>query len=78
MLLMSALTYMGTVDGSTPLEILSAQDLLVPTSPITVAADPDRRSLNMKDWMSEFFNTSSSPSGHGFTQTNIDNNLVLL
>ena len=27
----------------------------------------------MKDWMTEFFNTSSSPSGHGFTQTNIDN-----
>jgi hypothetical protein len=29
----------------------------------------------MKDWMTEFFNTSSSPSGHGFTQSNIDKDL---
>ena len=39
-------------------------------------ADPNRHSLNMKDWMSEFFNTSSNPVGHGFTQTNIDNDFA--
>ena len=37
---------------------------------------PYRYSLNMKGWMNEFFNTSSSPVGHGFTQTNIDNDFA--
>jgi hypothetical protein len=30
----------------------------------------------MKTWMNEFFNTSSSPVGHGFTRSNIDNNFA--
>jgi hypothetical protein len=30
----------------------------------------------MKDWMREFFDTSSNPVGHGFTQTNIDNDFA--
>ena len=36
--------------------------------PPKVAADPNRRSLSISDWMSEFFNTTSKPVGHGFTQ----------
>jgi hypothetical protein len=35
------------------------------------AADPNRRSLSRKEWMSEFFNTSSNPKGHGFNQADI-------
>jgi metallophosphoesterase (TIGR03768 family) len=66
--------YMGTVDGSTPYGNIIGAGPVSTTSAIEVAADPNRRSLTMKDWMSEFLNTSSNPVGHGFTQTNIDNN----
>jgi metallophosphoesterase (TIGR03768 family) len=31
----------------------------------------NRRSLSREEWMSEFFNTSSSPKGHGFNQSNV-------
>jgi hypothetical protein len=34
-----------------------------------LAADPNRRSLKRDEWMNEFFNTSSNPVGHGFSQT---------
>jgi hypothetical protein len=30
----------------------------------------------MKEWMTEYFDTSSNPVGHGFTQTNIDNDFA--
>jgi metallophosphoesterase (TIGR03768 family) len=68
--------YMGTVDGSTPYGNIISAGPVSTTSAIKVAADPDRHSLNMKDWMREFFNTSSNPVGHGFTQTNIDNDFA--
>jgi len=65
--------YMGTVDGSTPYGTIIGAGPVSTTSAIKVAADPNRRSLTMKEWMSECFNTSSNPVGHGFTRTNIDN-----
>jgi metallophosphoesterase (TIGR03768 family) len=65
--------YMGTVDGRTPYGNIIGAGLVSTTSATKVAADPNRYSLNMKDWMREFFDTSSYPVGHGFTQTNIDN-----
>ena len=70
--------YMGVIDGSDSLGpvILSGPEEDFPTPP-TVAADPDRHSLATLDspsrnWMEEFFDTTSSPIGHGFTQDNID------
>jgi hypothetical protein len=41
-----------------------------------VVADANRRSLATStsttlNWMSEFFNTTSNPSGHGFSQSNL-------
>ena len=68
--------YMGTVDGSTPYGTIIGAGPVSTTSAIKVAADPNRRSLTMKEWMSEFYNTSSNPVGHGFTQTNIDNDFA--
>ncbi len=64
---------MGVVDGSTEYgDIINVG----PTSqynPLpTVVADPDRYALTISDWMSEFFNTTSEPVGHGFTQGMID------
>jgi metallophosphoesterase (TIGR03768 family) len=64
--------YMGVLDGSTPYgNIIKAGKVGDPgfTSPPKVVADPDRRSLLRTEWMNEFFNTSSSPVGHGFNPT---------
>src|ERR1039457_5092276 len=63
---------MVTVDDSTPYGTIIGAGPVSTTSAIKVAADPNRRSLTMKEWMSEFYNTSSNPVGHGFTQTNIN------
>lgn len=67
---------MGTVDGSTAYGNIIGTGPASDTSAVKVAADPNRRSLDMNEWMREFFNTSSSPAGHGFTQTNIDRNFA--
>jgi metallophosphoesterase (TIGR03768 family) len=72
--------YMGVVDGSTPYgEVIKGgltNDFLAPP---TVAPDANRRSLttdssSTTNFMSEFFNTSSLPVGHGFTAANIASN----
>jgi metallophosphoesterase (TIGR03768 family) len=66
--------YMGAINGSTPYgDIIGVG----PTSdfpagpPQVLAADPNRRSLLRTEWIGEFFNTSSSPIGHGFSQSNV-------
>src|SRR5664280_1591719 len=62
--------YMGVFDGSTPYgDIIKAGPVENFSSAPKVAADPDRRSLLRMEWMTEFFNTSSSPVGHGFNLT---------
>ena len=74
--------YMGVVDGSTPYgDIIGAGPQEDFPTPPTVVADADRRSLatsesSSKNWMSEFFNTTSSPTGHGFSQSNLDNDFA--
>jgi len=58
---------MGVIDGATPNgEIIKAGNIEDFSSPPKVVADPDRRSLSRTQWREEFFNTSSSPAGHGF------------
>jgi len=66
--------YMGSINGTTPYgDIIGIGPVKDFTSPPKVlAADPDRRSLSVTDWISAFLNTSSSPQGHGFNQTNAD------
>ena len=65
--------YMGSLDGSTPNgDVIGAGPVDSFASPQKVVADPSRRSLTQKEWMNEFFNTSSSPAGHGFSQSNVD------
>ena len=62
--------YIGAMDGRTPYgDIIGAgavKDFAEP--PQVLAADPNRRSLSRVEWMSEFFNTTSNPVGHGFNQ----------
>ncbi len=74
--------YMGVVDGSTPYgDVIKAgpeEDFAVPP---TVVADENRRSLatfhsSSLNWMKEFFETTSQPAGHGFTQACIDSDFA--
>ncbi len=67
--------YVGVVDGTTPYGIVTKWG---PTNlfetPPTVAADPDRRSLTTgldspTNFVNAFFNSTSSPRGHGFNLT---------
>jgi metallophosphoesterase (TIGR03768 family) len=74
--------YMGVVDGTTVYgDIVGAgPEASFPTPP-TVVADVNRHTLatsesSSKNWMTEFFTTTSSPAGHGFTQTNLDNDFA--
>ena len=66
--------YMGSIDGRTPygdiIGIGPEGNFTVP--PKVLAADPNRRSLSVSDWMGAFFNTTSSPVGHGFNQSDIE------
>jgi metallophosphoesterase (TIGR03768 family) len=61
--------YMGAIDGRTPYGDITGAGPISNFSPApTVPADPDRRFLSREELMGEFFNTSSSPPGHGFSQ----------
>jgi hypothetical protein len=66
-------THMGVIDGKTNYGTIvgdgDAADMAVPI----VAADGRRRALSTDtstslNWMKQFFNTTSKPKGHGFTQ----------
>ncbi len=61
--------YMGVVNGTTPygtIEYAGPEGLY--KTPPKVVADLKRRSLSLSAWMNEFFNTTTHPVGHGFTQ----------
>lgn len=61
--------YMGVIDGSTEFgELINAGPAQNFSNPPKIIADRRRRSLSIKQWMREFFNTSSQPAGHGFTR----------
>ncbi len=59
--------YQGVIDGSTPDgTIINSGSTDEYTTPPKVTADPDRRSLPREEFIQEFFNTATSPVGHGF------------
>ena len=66
--------YIGSIDGRTPYgDIIGVGPVAnFTTPPKVLAADPNRHALSRKEWISEFFNTSSSPKGHGFNQSNVE------
>jgi metallophosphoesterase (TIGR03768 family) len=74
--------YMGVVRGSTIYgDIYGAGPEGDFPTPPTIIADPDRRTLSSsasttQNWMREFFNTTSNPVGHGFTQANLDHDFA--
>jgi metallophosphoesterase (TIGR03768 family) len=69
--------YMGVLDGTTPYGDLIKAGLEADfDTPPTVVADANRRSLATAEsttvnWMTEFFNTTTRPVGHGFSQDNL-------
>ncbi len=66
--------YMGVLDGSNPYgDLIKAGPVENFSTAPKVVADPDRRSLLRTGWMNEFFNTSSSPVGHGFNLSDANN-----
>ena len=68
-----ALYYQGVIDGSSPTgSITGAGPVGSFASPPMVAADPRRRSLLKAEWIQEFFDTTSSPVGHGFALVDPD------
>jgi hypothetical protein len=73
--------YGGVIDGSTPYGTPLSYGPASTMTPPTVAADGHRRALTTNtssslNWMKEFFNTTSKPKGHGFTQENLDRDFV--
>lgn len=59
--------YMGVLDGSKPLgDVRYAGVTAEFAAPPKIAPDPDRRPLLRAEWMKEFFDTASTPVGHGF------------
>ena len=66
--------YVGAIDGSTPYgDVVGVgPEAAFPTPPKVPSADPDRRVLSRQEWMQEFFDTTSEPKGHGFTQADVD------
>jgi metallophosphoesterase (TIGR03768 family) len=74
--------YMGVVDGSSSYgNVIDAGPQENFAVPPTVTADTSRRSLSTKtssslNWMSEFFVTTSSPVGHGFSMSNLVNDFA--
>ncbi len=68
--------YMGVLDCRTPCGDIIGAGPVGSTKAPKIAADPNRRSLSKKEWMSEFFVSSSNPAGHGFNQSNLDNDFA--
>ncbi len=66
--------YMGAIDGRTVNgEIIGVGNVSdFKTPPKVLAADPNRRALTVPEWMGEFFNTTSSPKGHGFSRSDAE------
>ncbi|MFH0736908.1 MAG: TIGR03768 family metallophosphoesterase [bacterium] len=64
--------YMGVIDGSTEYGVVKYAGLTEEFSePPQVNANPDRRFINKTGFINEFFNTNSSPVGHGFANSTV-------
>ena len=71
--------YAGVIDGSTPYgTIINAGPVENYSTPPKITADPDRRSLLRTEWIQEFFNTATSPVGHGFNLVSSNPNFNLV
>lgn len=59
--------YQGVIDGSKEeVTIINEGAVEEYEAAPKVAADPERRALHRAEWIDEFFDTTTSPVGHGF------------
>lgn len=59
--------YQGLIDGTSPDgAVIYSGAVENYASPPKIVADPDRRSLHRTEWMQAFFDTTTTPVGHGF------------
>lgn len=66
-------TYVGVIDGSTPFgDVIGAGPEASYPFPPRVVPDQARRPLSRTEWISEFFNTSTAPAGHGLAQASVE------
>ncbi len=71
--------YQGVIDGTSPYgAILYSGPVGNYSAPPKVVADPNRRSLHRTEWIQEFFNTTTSPKGHGFNLVSSNKNIGLV
>lgn len=71
--------YQGVIDGTTPYGTIKYAGAVGDFSaPPKVVADPDRRALHRTEWIQEFFNSTSSPVGHGFNLVTSNKNFIAL
>jgi metallophosphoesterase (TIGR03768 family) len=76
--------YEGVIDGSDPLgPVIKSGPVGDYSTPPTVVADPNRRSLSTltsssQNWIKEFFTTTSTPVGHGFNLVASNPNINLV
>ena len=74
--------YMGVIDGTTPYgTVIGYGPVADFDTPPTVVPDSRRHSLSSPtsttvNWMQEFFDTTSKPVGHGFSQANLDGGMA--
>jgi len=63
--------YTGAIDGRTRYgDVIGAGPMSeFNATPQVPAADPGRHGLSRSEWMGEFFNSSTLPTGHGFTRS---------
>ncbi len=71
--------YAGVIDGSTLYgDIIHKGPIEEYSTPPKIVADPNRRSLLRTQWIQEFFNTTTSPIGHGFNLVSSNPNFNLV
>ncbi len=68
--------YQGVIDGTSSYGAIKYAGTIA-TAP-KVVADSNRRSLHRTEWIQEFFNTTTSPVGHGFNLVSSNPNIGLV
>lgn len=70
--------YQGVINGLSPDGTIINSGSTDNYTPPKIAADPNRRSLRREEFIQEFFNTTTSPVGHGFNLVSSNPNFYLV
>jgi len=71
--------YQGVIDGSNEdVTVINSGSMEEYSTAPKVAADPERRALHRTEFIAEFFDTTTSPVGHGFNLVSSNPNFHLV